>query len=492
MNYLKPSLTLLTLGAALPFGTSMAQEKPNVLFIMVDDLQSFSIAQRGNPDVTTPNIDSIIRSGTYFNNTYSNGALGGALSMPSRAMVMTGKNIFEVKEDGSYIPEAHKTMPELFGGQGYRTFATGKWHNDRKSFHRSFKEGDNIFYGGMHQYGKGQGHPNPVLHHYDNTRFVGKEFSSKMFADAAIKFLESTQSQNEPFFAYVSFTSPHDPRNAHPDYVKRMNAQDITLPENFLAEHPFDNGELQIRDELVVPAPRTQEVMKEDLADYYAMVDEVDIQIGRILDELRKTGKEQNTIIVFASDNGLAMGRHGLIGKQSLYDHSMGVPMAIVVPGEKPQDSEALCYLSDIAPTLCELADIDMSSAQMSAKSLAPVIKGKSKDSHHESLLLIYSGIQRAVVTDRYKLIKYNVAGKQTSQLFDLKKDPLEMNNLIDVKKYQKKLIPALNAELDEQMKQQNDFCDLADPTWWGENRIIQWREALKIVTQMQEQQITK
>ncbi len=181
-------------------------------------MQGDAIAALGNQDTYTPNIDRLIDSGVSFTNTYTNGALCGALSMLSRAMLMTGRDVFEIQSDGMKIPESQTTLPEHLKNNGYRTFATGKWHSDFASFVRSFTEGDNIFFGGMHPYEK-KGHCAPRLHHfdqegkYDEKPFVGKEFSSKMYADAAVKFLESTKADKQPFMAFVSFTSPQDPRN---------------------------------------------------------------------------------------------------------------------------------------------------------------------------------------------------------------------------------------------------------------------------------------
>lgn len=119
--------------------------KPNVLFILVDDMQADAIAALGNRDTYTPNIDRLINEGVVFTRTYTNGALCGALSMPSRAMLLTGRGVFEVQSDGMKIPASRITLPEHLKNNGYRTFATGKWHSDHASFARSFTEGDNIF-----------------------------------------------------------------------------------------------------------------------------------------------------------------------------------------------------------------------------------------------------------------------------------------------------------------------------------------------------------
>ena len=120
-------------------------QQPNVLFILTDDLQASSIHALGNEDVYTPAIDSLIAEGVTFTNTYTNGALCGALSMPSRAMLMTGRGLYNIQSDGMKIPKAHTTFPQQFRRHGYRTFATGKWHSDKAAFNRSFQEGDNIW-----------------------------------------------------------------------------------------------------------------------------------------------------------------------------------------------------------------------------------------------------------------------------------------------------------------------------------------------------------
>ena len=279
------------------------KEAKNILFLLVDDMQKTCIHAYGNNQVVSPNIDGIIDQGVSFMHTYTNGSLGGALSMPSRAMIMTGRGVYQVSGDGAVIPEQHVTLPELLRNNGYETFATGKWHADKKSFNRSFVMGDNIFFGGMHSY-ETNGHVSPRLNHYDpegkyDQPFTGEKFSSEMFADAAVGYLNKRSKKDKPFFAFVAFTSPHDPRMQHPDYGHDYKADDIELPVNYLPQHPFDNGELKIRDEVLLPFPRTEEMVKKDLADYYGMVSEVDYQIGRILNTLKEKGELDNTIIVF-------------------------------------------------------------------------------------------------------------------------------------------------------------------------------------------------
>lgn len=463
-------------------GNQQKEDKPNILFILVDDMQSNAIRGLGNKEVETLSIDGLINQGVTFAHTYTNGALCGALSMPSRAMLMTGRGVFEIQSDGMKIPECHTTLPEHLRKNGYETFATGKWHSDMASFNRSFCSGENIFFGGMHLY-ETNGHCSPKLHHYDptgeykTTSFIGNEFSSKMFADAAIHFLdERAADKQQPFMAFVSFTSPHDPRNQLPDYGKKYHPRSLSAPVNFLPEHPFDNGELNIRDEQLLPVPRTVQQLQEELALYYGMVSEVDFQIGRVLKKLEEAGEKDNTIIVFASDNGLAMGQNGLLGKQNLYNHSVGVPMVIIDPRnrKKAKKSEALCYLYDLYPTLCEMTGVNIPTS-VTGKSLLKVLAGKV-DTVRSTLFLAYSNQQRGLIHGSYKYIIYNVGGKRTEQLFNIKKDPWEMVNLAEkevdrTRQYRE----MLNLE----MKKNHDFCDLHSPVWWKDGHKLTWDELI-------------
>ena len=468
----------------------LAQSKkkaPNVLFILVDDMQSTCIHAYGCDQVHSPNIDRIVDNGISFTRTYTNGSLGGALSMPSRAMIMTGRGVYQVIQDGARIPEQHVTLPELLRQNGYTTFATGKWHSDLKSFNRSFEKGENIFFGGMHSY-QTNGHVSPRLYHYDpagdyaGEPFTGKKFSSEMFADAAVEFLQGRKKEKSPFFAYVAFTSPHDPRMQHPDYAQNYKADTLNLPINFLPQHPFDNGDMKVRDEVLSPIPRNTQTIQKELAGYYGMISEVDTQIGRIIQALKESGQMDNTILVFASDNGLAVGQHGLLGKQNLYDHSVRVPLVISVPGlekEKGTKKDVNCYLYDVYPTLCDLTGTQPAPS-VTGKSLLPVIKGADK--HRDCLFLAYNSIQRGLVKDGWKYIIYNVGGFRTEQLFDLKNDPWEMVNHAQEPAYAFKLA-AYKKLLKEEMEKNNDFCNLDDFFWWGKGEMLPWNEGKKLYT---------
>lgn len=456
--------------------------KPNIIFFLTDDQSYHTIQALGNSEIHTPNMDKLANEGTAFMQARIMGGLNGAICMPSRAMIMSGRNLFHLHKDGSYIPDSDITLPELFRANGYTTFETGKWHQDKKSFNRSFDEADNIFFGGMTPYETG-GQYRPKLYHYDGTGeynqpFWGNDFSSVYFADAAVQFLNRQQQSDQPFLMYVAFTSPHDPRTAPSWYGHSYHPEEVSLPENFLPEHPFDNGELVIRDEVLLPFPRTEQAVRTEIAKYYSMISEVDHQIGRILDALKKTGKDKNTIIVFAGDNGLAVGQHGLLGKQNPYEHSIKIPLIFSGRGiPKGRKINSYVYLHDIYPTLCQLAGIPVPST-VGGKSMSDAFTSKPFKGREFSFFA-YINLQRAIVKDDYKLALYNVEGKSYTRLFNLKDDPLEMKNLADDPAYKDRL-NSMTALLGHTMKELNDFCDLDKPGW-GYPKKMTYQEVLKL-----------
>ena len=190
------------------------------------------------------------------------------------------------------------------------------------------------------------------------------------------------------------------------------------------------------RDELLLGFPRKQEEVKSEIKDYYGAISYLDNQIGRIIDNLKKSGDYDNTIIIFAGDNGLALGQHGLMGKQNLYEATVGVPMLWTGPGiSKNMVSSAYCYLTDIYPTLCDVLNIDRPDT-VEGDSFARCLTNPDEQLHKE-LFFGFADIQRAVSDTHYKLIEYNVDGVRHTQLYDLEKDPWEMKNLADEPDFQ-------------------------------------------------------
>ncbi|MDG3002306.1 sulfatase-like hydrolase/transferase [Paludisphaera mucosa] len=411
----------LTMFAAAQATAGEAGRRPSILFLYSDDQRADTIAALGNPNLRTPNLDALTRSGTALTRAYCNGARQGAVCVPSRAMLLSGRGLFRVQEQ----LQGQDTWPAAFGRAGYATFATGKWHNGPASLVKSFQKAEAIFLGGM-----GDPYMLPLQDLAPDGTFVNKrlsgEHSVKLFADAASRFI-SAQAGDAPFLCYVAFNFPHDPRTAPAEYRAKYRDGAIPLPANYLPEHPFDNGELLVRDERLAPWPRTPQVVRRNLADYYASIEYLDAQVGRILDALRDAGRIEDTIVVYAGDHGLAIGSHGLFGKQNLYEHSMRSPVILAGPGvPAARKVDAFAYLHDLFPTLGELAGVAGPEGG-EGLSLVPVFQGR-EPTRRPDLFTAYRHLQRAVRDDRWKLIVYPRINKL--QLFDLQADPAELHDL--------------------------------------------------------------
>ncbi len=397
--------------------------KPNILFLFADDQRADTIAAHGNSHIRTPNLDRLVATGFSFRRNYIFGANSGAVCMPSRAMLMSGKTWFHVNNDLGTA----KLFPELLGENGYVTFGTGKWHNGERSWLRAFQQGKAVMFGGMSDHTKVPVRDLDPKGHLTEQR-IGHKFSSELFADAAIEFLRN-YSDTKPFFVYVAFTAPHDPRMPPLHYREMYYESRPPLPPNFLPQLPFDNGMMAGgRDENLASWPRTEAVIRDQLAEYYGLITHLDEQVGRILVALKETGHGQDTLVVYAADNGLALGSHGLLGKQSVYEHSMRVPLIIAgprVPAGK--DTRAFTYLLDVYPTLCDVIGIPPP-VDLDGASLRPLWEG-TKNQIRDSVFLPFTRIQRAVRDDRWKLIHYPRICHQ--ELFDLETDPHESTNLI-------------------------------------------------------------
>ena len=467
MKILKSCLLFICLFS----GILQAQKKPtNILVLYSDDQRYNTIHALGNAQIQTPNLDRLVKSGVAFTRASTMGGMHGALCTPSRAMLHTGRYINDLLKSGDVIPADHITMPEYLQTKGYKTYAIGKWHNDKASFVRSYQGGAGIFFGGMH-FPENGGQEHPQYRDFDSTGVYSSKnknadkFSSEFYADAAIDFLNKQKAEDKPFYCYVAFTSPHDPRTPPEKFCKLYPPEKIKLLPNFMPQHPFDNGELLVRDEQLLPRPLSKSQGQEELALYYGMISELDAQIGRILYVLEKNGQIGNTLIVFAGDNGLAVGSHGLLGKQNLYEHSMRVPLIIAGPMiPKNLKLDNLCYLADIFPTVMDILKLQKP-ATVESISLLPYIN-QTKTKGREAVFYSYRDLQRGVRTaDNWKLIKYNVDKKETTQLFNLNTDPYEIRNLANEAKFKQKL-ERMTLLLQAEMKKYNDFLDITKPNW--------------------------
>ncbi|MBI9017318.1 MAG: sulfatase-like hydrolase/transferase [Phycisphaerae bacterium] len=433
-NFIK--MTCLTAAASTLSVSAMAKgaKKPNVIFIYTDDQRPDTIGALGNDKIMTPNIDKLYKRGFAFTSAYCMGSNSGAVCMPSRTMALSGRSVFDIKQyrKGELADQDNpdiRTWPAAMNASGYATMRTGKSGN----------------------------HPVSITHQFDQDIDIRRrEDCTEEHADNAIKFIEDN-SGKKPFFLYLATATPHDPQPAPEKYYAMYDPDDMPLSPNFLPLHPFDNGEMIVRDEKMLPHPRTKKDVRQKIANYYASITYTDDQIGRIMDALEEAGQMDNTIIVFASDNGLSLGDHGLLGKQNLYENGgMHVPLCFVGPGIPAGKSDAMVYLFDIYPTVCQLAGLH-APKKLDGQSLVPVITGKRQEAR-DAIFCIYKDVQRSVRTDRWKLIRYPQV--DMTQLFDLQKDPFEMNNLVGNRKYSKKVDEMLSL-LKAQQKKFNDVLPL-------------------------------
>ncbi len=424
--------------ASCLIAAAAAAERPNVLVIVTDDQRPDTIAALGNPVIRTPNLDELVRTGSSF----TRAICANPICTPSRAELLTGCVGFRngVLDFGGKIDPQRVSWATTMRQAGYRTCYVGKWHNDGRPSTHGYDECRGLFSGGGGAWWTPQqdyrGHEVTGYRGWIFQTDAGEKFPelgvgltpdiSSRFADAAIECIRDSQAQDTPFFLHVNFTAPHDPLLMPPGYETMYDADKMPLPKNFLPRHPFDHGNLEGRDEQLLPWPRTAELVRADLAVYYAVISHLDAQIGRILQTLRETGQWDRTLIVFTSDNGLAIGSHGLRGKQSMYEHTIGVPLILRGPGV-PSDRRfaAQVYLRDLYPTICELAGVPVPGS-VTGISIAPVLRGES-EAIHPQVFGYFRNFQRMIRTDRWKLIYYPHLDRY--QLFDLQDDPWELRD---------------------------------------------------------------
>lgn len=425
---------------ALAAGQLVAAEsaKPNFLVIITDDMRPDAVRALGNSVIQTPNLDRLASNGL----TFTRAIAAYPICVASRAEILTGVSSFGngVPYGGGKLKPGLAFWAETMRSAGYRTWYVGKWHNDGTPKTRGYEETRGLYTGG------GGSKEQTVPHDWNGrevTGYCGWTFKtddgrvetekgvgltadiSRHVADAAIELINRKPA--EPFFLYVNFTAPHDPLIIPPGYAGRYDPKKIPLPPNFLPEHPFDHGNLRGRDEQLWPWPRTPDDVRGELAAYYAVVSHMDEQIGRVLAALRASGHVENTVIIFSSDQGLAIGSHGLRGKQNMYEHTLGVPLVFSGPGiPKNRRAAAQCYLRDLFPTACEMASIPIPPT-VQGRSLAPVIAGKAQ-SIYPHVVAYFTDTQRAIRTERWKLVWYPKLERY--QLFDLAVDPNELKDL--------------------------------------------------------------
>jgi len=403
--------------------------------------------------VDTPNLDRLATEGMLFHQARIMGADNGAVCKPSRTMLMTGKNTWQSTNGVT----AAKTLPGIFNrgvrtgqsAQPYATYRTCKAGNSYPTANVEFTIVNDAIKRG-------------------NTDGNGSEWHGDWGVNYISDWAVNHRGNSKPFLIYLGFSHPHDERlaretpsltgrygciNTTVPYTIPANAAAPPLPMNYLygttasyPAHPFNHGGLNVRDEIQAPGilkNRTENVVRNEIGRNYACVDWIDQQIGRVLARLDDPDGDgdisdselHNTYIIFTADHGIAIGRHGLQGKQNAYEHTLRVPYIVRGPGiTAGSESDAIVYLHDTFPTLCDLAGLDIPSTidANDGQSFRAVLEGASS-SHRDIHYGLYAGSSkpgiRSVSDGRFKLIKYDVEnnGVQVTQLFDLQQNPFEL-----------------------------------------------------------------
>lgn len=469
---------------------------PNIVFLFTDDQTYETISALGNDVIQTPNLDRLVNGGATFTHAYNMGGWHGAVCVASRSMIISGQSVWRAKERETLWRQGdtlaiNETWGRLMASRGYNTYMSGKWHVqvpaervfDIVRNERPGMPGDSWGKGGggkkvaeaMKNHADvdaampvGYNRPKDENDHSWSPAdrgfggfWEGGKHWSEVLKDDALDFIKEAGATDDPFFMYLAFNAPHDPRQAPQNYIDRYPLEKIKVPENFLPEYPWKDSignSRSLRDEALAPYPRTEYAVKKHMQEYYAMISHLDEQIGEILDALEASGKMNNTYLFFSSDHGLALGQHGLIGKQSLYDHSIRVPLMVTGPGiPKGKKFHQDVYLQDIMATSLELAEIKKPS-YVEFHSFLDIINGETRKSHYDAIYGCYMDYQRMIRKNGYKLIVYPRLDKIL--LFDMKKDPKEINNLADNSKYAE-LVNSLFSDLQSLQKDMADGLSL-------------------------------
>ncbi|TWU37256.1 sulfatase-like hydrolase/transferase [Novipirellula artificiosorum] len=463
-------LLLLTTLLCVTLSDSLqAAEKPNIVFVFADDQCFDTLASLGNTEIQTPNLDQLARRGTTFTHSFNMGSWSGAVCVASRTMLNTGRYVWNanaVYNNSEQERREGRWWSEMMKSAGYRTYMTGKWHC-KADAKKAFDVARDVR----------PGMPSTVPQAYDRPAADGSDpwspsdpkfggfweggtHWSEIVANHADDFLSEAASRDEPFFMYLAFNAPHDPRQSPQSYVDRYPADSILMPPNFQPLYPFAK-EIgcgpTLRDEKLAPFPRTPHSVQVHRGEYYALITHTDAMIGRILEAIEQTGKAENTWIFFTADHGLACGQHGLMGKQNMYDHSVRVPFIVVGPGVKAGEQiHQPIYLQDVMPTTLELAGVEKP-AHVEFQSLLPTLAGEERP--RQPIYGCYLDKQRSIRTDQYKLIAYPNAN--VVRLYDLQQDPDEITDLAG-KPAMKTTVHRLFAALQKLQKSMNDDLDLS------------------------------
>lgn len=441
--------------AMVPLDTIHAEtaqtSKPNILVIMTDQQRIDDMSCAGNQWIKTPALDALAARGTRFTHSYC----VSPLCVPSRASLATSRMPYEVMKDENrftHIPEHMPSTGPLFREAGYRTAWTGKWHV-RTTFPKPEAEGGDL---PGFEILKSAALP-AEARGLNEPKEGGGAALDAGFADAAISFLHEKQTQ--PFLLVVSLLNPHDVCSIVSEKKLAALAAPGTLP-------PLPEN-LSAPNTVITPgegkhAPRGRIDDWKDISvqrylyQYYRYTETSDHLIGKVLEALKESGLEQNTVVIFTSDHGEMGGAHHIVLKTVPYEEAMAVPFLIAGPGIPGGAVDQTHFVSglDLLPTLCDLAGITAPSS-LCGLSIKPILQNASAPWRDAVFAMVDDNEQRLVRTERYKYILL-ARPKDKEVLFDMQNDPGETKNLAGNPEYTE-IITRHRTLLEDWMKKTND-----------------------------------
>jgi choline-sulfatase len=433
------------------------QQKPNILFIIADDLTATAVSAYENQASSTPNIDQLASEGIQYTRTYCQFPVCG----PSRASMMSGyyphaTETFGYVSGRENIGPDRKMWPQLFKDNGYYTARVSKiFHmgvpgdiekgsngtDDKASWIERFNsQGPEWTAEGESELVQGNPFGLKPKRGGNVMTIVKADGDDRVHSDGktAEKASELIRAhKNEPFFLAVGFVRPHVPFVAPKSYFDPYPYQQVVLPPK--VEGDWDGiPSPGINYVTSVNAQMSVEQEKKAVAAYYASVAYMDAQVGKVLRTLEEEGLEDNTIVIFTSDHGFHLGEHRFWMKVSLHEESARVPMIIKVPGKKPAVSHSLTELLDLYPTVAELAGLEIP-GQLQGKSLVKILDDPSHTVRDMAFSVsVYRGTESFLLrTDKWAYIQYEEDVSGGMELFDMQVDPQQYNNLAHYPQYQ-------------------------------------------------------
>ena len=425
---------------------AQAAKPPNVLFLLTDDQSYASLSSTGNPFMKTPHIDRIGREGVHFTNHF----VVRSVCSPSRASFLTGlyPHTHGVDTNGMRLNQSIPTFPRTLHDAGYRTAHIGKWQ---------MGDDDRVQPGYDYwaaQIGTGD-YWNPRKN--INGKLVDlKGYDTDIVTDQAIEFIRA--GKGTPFCVWLAYRAPHGPFTPAPGHEKDFADVEIKPPPSFFVDDPGKPKRIR------TAASDRKSLAKwaEKQRNQYRALMGVEDSVGRLLAFLDEQNLAEDTIVVYASDNGYFQGEHGLASKQEAYEESMRVPCFVRYPRRvRPQRCDAIVANIDLAPSLLEICGVKQVKP-VQGRSWWPLVTGKQKSIRSRLLFetmgkgsKILNPAVKALRTERYKLI-LNTNPKDITELYDLKNDPLEMKNLAPDAAY-RDLVKDLQGQLLEEMRLTED-----------------------------------